>query len=148
MFTWICPQCGREVPPSYTECPDCKERAKQAGTTAPPPPAPEPPPPAAYPPPQPTPHQQYQYAPSAPPQQQHAPPAAPPAHHICPPQQPAYPPPPPQAPAGHYAHPAPPHSGGMRLPVWLMTVLFAFAIAGIVFGINYLLSSNRGSAGT
>lgn len=23
MFTWICPQCGREVPPSYNECPDC-----------------------------------------------------------------------------------------------------------------------------
>jgi hypothetical protein len=28
MFTWICPQCGREVPPSYSECPDCAERAK------------------------------------------------------------------------------------------------------------------------
>ncbi|MCC7176030.1 MAG: zinc ribbon domain-containing protein [Bryobacterales bacterium] len=23
MFTWICPQCGREVPPSAAECPDC-----------------------------------------------------------------------------------------------------------------------------
>ena len=23
MFTWICPQCGREVPPAYNECPDC-----------------------------------------------------------------------------------------------------------------------------
>lgn len=23
MFSWICPKCGREVPPSYTECPDC-----------------------------------------------------------------------------------------------------------------------------
>ena len=23
MFTWICPKCGREVPPAYTECPDC-----------------------------------------------------------------------------------------------------------------------------
>src|SRR5262245_40663766 len=28
MFTWICPACGREVPPSYTECPDCAARAK------------------------------------------------------------------------------------------------------------------------
>ncbi len=28
MFTWICPQCGREVPPSYTECPDCAAKAK------------------------------------------------------------------------------------------------------------------------
>jgi hypothetical protein len=26
MFTWICPQCGREVPPSETECPDCASR--------------------------------------------------------------------------------------------------------------------------
>ena len=34
MFTWICPQCGREVPPAYNECPDCT--GKQAGTTAPP----------------------------------------------------------------------------------------------------------------
>ena len=23
MFTWICPKCGREVPPSYGDCPDC-----------------------------------------------------------------------------------------------------------------------------
>ncbi|MGH9660904.1 MAG: hypothetical protein ACRD96_20310 [Bryobacteraceae bacterium] len=28
MFTWICPQCGREVPPSYSECPDCVAKAK------------------------------------------------------------------------------------------------------------------------
>jgi hypothetical protein len=35
MFTWICPQCGREVPPAYTDCPDCAARA----AAAPPPPA-------------------------------------------------------------------------------------------------------------
>jgi len=29
MFTWICPQCGREVPPSYTDCPDCAAKAAQ-----------------------------------------------------------------------------------------------------------------------
>ena len=34
MFTWICPQCGREVPPAYNECPDCS--VKQAGQPAPP----------------------------------------------------------------------------------------------------------------
>jgi hypothetical protein len=28
MFTWICPVCGREVPPSYTECPTCAETNK------------------------------------------------------------------------------------------------------------------------
>ncbi len=26
MFTWICPQCGREVPPSRNDCPDCAAR--------------------------------------------------------------------------------------------------------------------------
>ena len=35
----------------------------------------------------------------------------------------------------------------MNLPVWLMTILFAMAIAGVVFGLIWLLSSNRGSAG-
>ena len=27
MFTWICPQCGREVPPSENECPDCTSQS-------------------------------------------------------------------------------------------------------------------------
>jgi hypothetical protein len=31
MFTWICPQCGKEVPPAYTDCPNCAEKAAQAG---------------------------------------------------------------------------------------------------------------------
>jgi hypothetical protein len=31
MFTWICPQCGREVPPSYEACPDCAAREKANG---------------------------------------------------------------------------------------------------------------------
>ena len=30
MFSWICPQCGRDVPPSKTDCPFCAERAKEA----------------------------------------------------------------------------------------------------------------------
>ena len=30
MFTWICPQCGREVPPAYTECPDCAAKTRAA----------------------------------------------------------------------------------------------------------------------
>lgn len=34
MFTWICPQCGREVPPSFTECPDCTKKAAQSGQPA------------------------------------------------------------------------------------------------------------------
>src|SRR5687768_15099071 len=49
MFTWICPQCGREVPPSYSECPDCAERAAAAAKAAANPQPPAPPPPAAPP---------------------------------------------------------------------------------------------------
>jgi hypothetical protein len=56
MFTWICPQCGREVPPAYDACPDCAAKAKSeppAQTAAQPPPPPliapiAPPPPPAY----------------------------------------------------------------------------------------------------
>ena len=59
MFTWICPTCGREVPPAYDECPDCAAKAKsgappgpQVAQPAPPPaapvaPAPPPPPQSA-----------------------------------------------------------------------------------------------------
>ena len=32
MFTWICPKCGGEVPPSYSDCPRC---APPAASTAP-----------------------------------------------------------------------------------------------------------------
>ena len=34
MFTWICPQCGREVPPSYTECPDCTKKAAEGSAAS------------------------------------------------------------------------------------------------------------------
>ncbi len=44
MFTWICPQCGRECPPSYTECPDCAQKgAAAAAAVASAPAAPAPP---------------------------------------------------------------------------------------------------------
>ncbi|HWC98495.1 MAG TPA: zinc ribbon domain-containing protein [Candidatus Sulfopaludibacter sp.] len=39
MFTWICPQCGKEVPPAYTDCPNCAdkktEQAPPTGQAAP-----------------------------------------------------------------------------------------------------------------
>src|SRR5512132_3921268 len=54
MFTWICPQCGREVPPSYNECPDCAVTQKTPAAVATPP-APPPPQPAARPAPDPLP---------------------------------------------------------------------------------------------
>ncbi len=36
MFTWICPKCGSEVPPSYSECPNCANppEAKSAAPAA------------------------------------------------------------------------------------------------------------------
>jgi hypothetical protein len=65
MFTWICPTCGREVPPAYKECPDCAARGvappPEAAAMPPAPPATGPeqpavqvpvvPPPVAAPPP-------------------------------------------------------------------------------------------------
>jgi hypothetical protein len=78
MFTWICPTCGREVPPAYNACPDCAARAKSdpppvEAAVAPPPPAPTP---AAL-------------APQVP----YIPPAAapPPAYYAAPPQRAALP---------------------------------------------------------
>jgi hypothetical protein len=51
MFTWICPTCGREVPPSYDACPDCAAKQKSGAQPPPPDPAgPSPAPPAYTPP--------------------------------------------------------------------------------------------------
>jgi len=51
MFSWICPQCGREVPPAYSECPDCAKKAQgEAAPAAASPPAATPVAPAASPP--------------------------------------------------------------------------------------------------
>jgi hypothetical protein len=36
----------------------------------------------------------------------------------------------------------------MNLPVWLMTIVFALAFGGVVLGIVWLMSSNKGSAGS
>src|ERR1700677_1958918 len=79
MFTWICPTCGREVPPAYDACPDCAARAKSGQAPAEVGAAPVPPPvPATAPPPPPPPH--------APP---YMPPAVapPPAYYAAPPQR-------------------------------------------------------------
>lgn len=143
MFSWICPQCGREVPPSYTECPDCK--GKSAPGTAPPqqpgqpvyaqqgpPQAPPPgyPPPSGYPP---LPAQPvYQ----TPPQASYQPPPQPPAYQQ--PPQPGYAPPAASYPPQQYTIP-PPRSG---LPTWLMTILFAVGFVVIVGGIYWLVGSH------
>jgi hypothetical protein len=131
MFTWICPQCGREVPPSYSECPTCAERKMQPPAAQAPPPPPQPPPPPP----------QQQYAP--PPQQFYAPP--PPA------------PPPPQYPPQYAQQPGHPPQGGVALPdpyrnkrgapAWLVTVAVAAALI-IVLALlyKYVLGGGAGSA--
>lgn len=73
MFTWICPQCQNEVPPSQDECPRCAKRDT-------PPPLPQEPA-AAVP---------VQQAPAAPQFSGQAPPAAAPVYVPPPAQQPVY----------------------------------------------------------
>lgn len=76
MFTWICPVCGAEVPPSESECPRCAERRRAAMTQQPgaapayTPPGLAPAAPAAMP------QGMQPAAPTAPPQPPQAPPAA------------------------------------------------------------------------
>jgi hypothetical protein len=133
MFTWICPQCGREVPPSYTDCPDCAAKAKPPEPPAPEPPPQYQPPPPQYqpPPPQYQPPQQYQAPPQYqyPPQQQYPP--QPPRQY-----QPPYEPPQPQAPPEppKFYVPPPERSGLAAIPTWLMSILFALVFGGVVFG--------------
>ena len=123
MFTWICPQCGREVPPAYADCPDCAAKAAASAATAPPPqppaepgPPPQTAPPPAYLPPQPAP-----------------PPTV---------AQPYYPPPQSQP------QPQPRAVGPSRLvlPAWLLTVVFALAFVGLVFGIYWIVQVARGGS--
>lgn len=125
MFTWICPQCGAEVPPSYDECPKCAEKAKAAATqaaAAPVVPPPVPPVAAMAPPAPPAPP-----APQAPPSPVYPQPAAYPAQSAYP-AQPVYP----------YAVPV-----KQGPPAWLVTlgVAAAFVLGG------YGLYSYLGSRG-
>lgn len=126
MFTWICPQCGREVPPSYTECPDCAKQpaAPPAGAA---PGAPQPSPPSYQQPPQAAAPPQYQQPP------QYAAPAAPPYAAPAAPQYGASAP----------VYQVPPPSRG--LPTWALTLLFAFAFLGVGSGIYWLVGTNHGT---
>ncbi len=143
MFTWICPQCGREVPPAYNECPNCAGKPGQA-----PPPQPGQSAPMAAPPPA------YQQAP--PPAYQQQPPAyqqAPPAYQQAPPptyqQAPAYPQPAPYPPVPGFMQ-APPPASGISLPPWLMSIGFAALFlavgAALFFGIKHFSGSGEASA--
>jgi hypothetical protein len=121
MFTWICPQCGREVPPAYTECPDCTRKSQPAAATPPPstrailepvaaPAAPAEPPPDIK-------------------------PLAPPIESA-----PAF-----QAPAPMPRQPEAAQTRGF--PVWLAAVFSALAIAGIVLGVYWTVNHLHGRSG-
>jgi hypothetical protein len=133
MFTWICPQCGKEVPPSSSECPACAERRQQAAQ-APPPPQyqPAPPPPQQQPPyypPQPQPQPQYQ--PPTPQQQApYYPPQPQPQYQPAPPQQPVY-----------------TIDNGRKkgIPAWLAALLTVALIGGGLVVVYKLLSNKNGA---
>lgn len=128
MFTWICPVCGAEVPPSEQECPRCKERqrggARPGGVSAPP------------------------AEPAAPPQAPSAwtPPAA------------APPPPPGVAPEGRPPAAPAPRAGAEQamymvgaapprraLPAWLAALLTLAVLGGGLFLLYRYLSGSRGA---
>jgi len=149
MFNWICPECGRDVPPSATECRFCAERKKAAETatgvvdSAPPAADPTPAysaPPPAQPLPQPQPQApQPQYAQSyAPPQPQYAPPP----QQYAPQQQPYYPQPP-QTQQPYYQQQQPGYPPAKAaLPTWAMAIMFGLGfivlIGAVFFGYQYL----------
>jgi hypothetical protein len=120
MFTWICPQCGREVPPAYNDCPDCAGKTGKPGAVEAAPPEP------------PVEHGGFGRGAGA--QTAAAPPleTAPPEPYV-PPQQPA-------APLRLAAVPR--QSGG--IPTWLLTIVFAFAFVGLGAGIYWLAGYFRG----
>ncbi len=134
MFTYICPKCGREVPPAYSECPDCA--AKEAGIVTPPLVVREPAP-------KPAPVQPAQAPPEA------AEPARPAAVEPAPPTPPRMDASPLFA-AGALrkepaaARPAAAVAPGWAAPMWLLAILFAFAFLGIVLGGVWLSSAIRG----
>jgi hypothetical protein len=139
MFTWICPQCGREVPPAYNECPDCKAKAAEGGPPAQPPPPYQPVPGPEYVPPQAPPQ-------GAPPYYQQQPPQPGQPYYQQPQQAPPhYYPPPPQHQGPPQYYPPPPQSGLKNLPPWILAIVFAVGIGGVVFGIYSLLRT--GTAG-
>jgi hypothetical protein len=165
MFTWICPKCGREVPPAYTDCPNCNPQTVPAGGAPPPRPyAPQPTPAGPAPrrpiwqsappqqqaPPYAAPPQQ-PYA--APPQQAYAPPPqayAPTLPYVPPPQTYAPPPPPPEPAPAPQAAPwssePPPPARGLALPTWLLAILFTAAFGGLVAGAYWLFGSRASSS--
>ncbi|MCX7605102.1 MAG: hypothetical protein N2036_13575 [Bryobacteraceae bacterium] len=129
MFTWICPVCGAEVPPSEPECPRCAERRRAAMAQEQPAAAtPAPPPPQAQP----------AAAPSYAPPPQYAPPP-----HAVPPQ---YAPPPqyaaPPQPAAQPVYVIGEKTPARGIPAWLAAVLTVAVLGGGLFALYRYVSSS------
>ena len=111
MFSWICPKCGHEVPPSYSECPNCAPAGKEEPATAAPPAVSEP------------------LGATAPPPM--PPSAAVPTPTVVPTLPPAAEPslvvPPPAVP--------PPASSRVAVPGWLLSVMFGLVFIVILLGV-------------
>ena len=122
MFSWICPKCGKDVPPSYSECPNCAAVGSEPAAVVPKPdPEPDiiPPPKAVLPP--------LSVAP--------APPISPPPSTFR--EAPASDPPP--------VVPVVLRSGG--IPAWFATVLVTAGLAGLLAVLYlYVLPSRKGAA--
>ena len=124
MFTWICPKCGREVPPAYDECPDCFPKPARTAA-APPISAAEPAPPPAQ-------------AVAAPPPLAREPAPQP---YVAPP----VPAPQPEAPSAYVQPPVQrrgPHTTGV--PTWLLAIAFTLAFVGLILGIYWLVNTLHG----
>lgn len=117
MFTWICPQCGREVPPAYNECPDCS--GKPAGQPAPP---------------------QSVQAQQPPPQQ-----FQPPPQQFQPQRSTMFTAAPPVAPSPQATYAPPPPASGIALPPWLMSIVFAILFLAVGAGAYFTIRHFSGS---
>ena len=154
MFTWICPKCGTEVPPSYNDCPNCAAREKAAAAVPAPAPVYAPPPPVqqapvyAAPPP---PVQQAPVYAAPPPPLQQAPSPAP--VYAQPPLMgtaPTEPPAPPTfsyggAPASASYEVAPP-APASGVPSWLIAVLSIVGVAAVGYGVIHFMTGKSGAA--
>lgn len=169
MFSWICPKCGTEVPPSQSECPRCQPQAQAPAypppaqpvpmqyQTAPPQPmaapAPLPPPEARRPPKQggilfsetaapsyPPPPPAYQPPPGYAAQPQQPYPAPPQQQYQTQPPQQAYAPPPPQYQQPYQPPYAAPPAPSQGMPTWLIMILVAVGVGGLIAGLVYFKS--------
>lgn len=122
MFTWICPKCGTEVPPSYNDCPNCAAREKASSAPAP---IAQVPVPVIQAPVIQTPVLQAPVAFTQAPLMGTAP------------QETALP-------MASYAYPPPAPTGG--LPSWLIAVLSIAGVAAIGYGVIYFTRSQNGIA--